>query len=303
MKGFFIALVVLLAGNQVLANRIDSLRTNSDVAAFLQWVNNDFSNEKYNKIEVRDNAVLMRDLACDGMAEKWQIKSWEKADLNGDGRTDLLAILYWYDYGVYAVMDKGNDQFNFLTLSYNVSEKCELAKPIKVNDQPLLLFYQKKAVFHKPGKGVKRMDVIDTLVYRHGDFIEVNNQPSGYLIDSIQFRTNHCFGSCPVFTISMDKNGNAVYNAQTYNPKHGNFSGAINQKELEEITDLINYLEIKKLDDNYAVSWTDDQTAWLRVRFADGSVKEIKDYGMRGTFGLRSLYKKFFELRTNQEWK
>lgn len=285
------------------SNRIDSLQTDSDVVAFLQWVNKDFSNEKYKKIEVRDNATLMRDLACGGMAGKWQIKSWEKTDLNGDGRTDLLAILYWYDYGVYAVMDLGDDKFSFLTLSYNVSEKCELAKPITINGQPLLLFYQKKAVYRKPGKGVKRADVVDTLLYRHGDFIELNNRPANYQIDSIQFITNHCFGSCPVFTIRIGKNGNAFYDARTYNPKQGSFSATIREQELEEITDLINYLEIKKLQDDYAVSWTDDQTVWLRVRFADGSVKEIKDYGMRGTFGLRLLYKKFFDLRTNQDWK
>jgi hypothetical protein len=285
------------------ANRIDSLKTDQDLVDFLQWVNKDFRNTKLKPIELRNDNTLRTDLACDGMAEKWQIKSWEKTDLNGDGRTDLLAILYWYDYGVYAVMDKGDDKFEFLTLSYNNSEKCEFAKPVVVNNQPLLLFYQKKAVSHTPGKGVKRTDQVDTLVYRNGDFIELNRNPANYGIDSIQFRTTYCMGSCPVFTISAARDGNAMYNAQTYNPKQGNFSGLIQAKNMEEIIDLINFIDIKAKENNYNVSWTDDQTAFIRVRFTDGTVKEIKDYGMKGNFGLRLLYKKFFDLRTNQNWQ
>jgi hypothetical protein len=72
---------------------------------------------------------------------------------------------------------------------------------------------------------------------------------------------------------------------------------------LTEILGLINYIDPVKLKDEYKVSWTDDQTAWLRVRFSDGTVKEIKDYGLKGSFGLRLLYNKFFELRSSQVWK
>jgi len=110
-------------------------------------------------------------------------------------------------------------------------------------------------------------------------------------------------GSCPVFNIAFDKNGNAVYTAETYNPKQGKFSATLKKNNLDEITTLINYLAVTKLLDDYRVSWKDDQTCWLRIKFTDGTVKEIKDYGMRGTFGLRLLYNKFFELRNNQEWK
>ena len=77
----------------------------------------------------------------------------------------------------------------------------------------------------------------------------------------------------------------------------------LKQRELTEIIDLISYLDVASLNNNYSVSWTDDQTVFLRVKFADGTVKTITDYGLRGTFGLRHLYNKFFALRTNQDWK
>jgi hypothetical protein len=62
-------------------------------------------------------------------------------------------------------------------------------------------------------------------------------------------------------------------------------------------------MNLKSLQDNYRVPWTDDQTSWLKIKFNDGSVKEIQDYGLRGSFGLRLLYNIFFDLRSSENWK
>ncbi|HYM93729.1 MAG TPA: VCBS repeat-containing protein [Chitinophagaceae bacterium] len=139
----FLFVLSLLTKN-IFANRIDSLKTDNDVSEFLKSINEDFRSEKYNKIELRSTETLRQDLNCDGVADRLQVNNWEKADFNGDGRTDLLILLYWYDYGVYVVMDNGDGTYKLLTLSYNIFEKCELAKPVKKDDQQLLLFYEKK---------------------------------------------------------------------------------------------------------------------------------------------------------------
>jgi len=289
MGRFVFAMIMLLISNQLLANRIDSLKTDADVLEFLKSTNADFRSEKFNKIELRSTETIRQDLNCDGIADKWQVKNWEKVDFNKDGLTDLAVMLYWYDYGVYVVMDNGNNNFKLHTLSYNIFEKCELAKPLMGNGEQFLLFSEKKK--------------IDTLVYKYIGFVELNKHPSSYNIDSVEFRTGYCYGSCPVFTIKFDKDGRAEYDAGTYNPKQGNFFTTLKKDKLETILGLINYLSIRNLNDNYDVGWTDDQTAWLRIRFADGTVKEIRDYGLKGTFGLRLIYSIFFDLRGNQDWK
>ena len=271
------------------ANRIDSLNTDEEVLAFLKSVNPDFNNPKFNSIELRDNNTLRKDLACGGVADSWQLNNWTKADLDGNGTTDLLVMLYWYDYGVYAVLDKNDGKFELHALSKNISDKCEMAKVISLNDKAHLLYYLNKKT--------------DTLVFRHGGFVEAGRISTADEIDSVQFRTGYCFGSCPVFMIRFDKNGNAVYEAKTYNPKQGNFTGTLSNQNLVEIIDLINYAGLRNLNDNYSVSWSDDQTSWLRVKYKDGTVKEIKDYGMQGNFALRLIYSKFLALRTNQAWK
>src|SRR6187401_1251432 len=119
-RSVIISCIMLVMTNQLFANKVDSLQTDKDVAGFLKWVNADFKNPKYDSIELRSTETLRKDLSCDGMAEQWQIKNWEKTAFNGDGLTDLLVPLFWYDYGVYALVDKGNNEFGMITLSYNV---------------------------------------------------------------------------------------------------------------------------------------------------------------------------------------
>lgn len=289
MSRFVFAILFVLLTPTIFANRIDNLKTDNDVLEFLKSINPDFRSVRYNQIELRSTETLHRDLNCDSLADKWQVKNWEKADFNEDGLTDLSVILYWYNYGLYVIMDTGNDDFKLIQLSYNIHEKCKLIKPIISKGQQLLLFTEKR--------------VIDTLIYRYYGFIELNRRPLNNDIDSIEFRTGVCYNNCPVFSIKIDKNRNAVYEAGMYNPKQGKFSSALEYDKSEAIFDLIKYMDVKKLNDTYSVSWPDDQTCWLTVKFSDGTIKVIRDYGLKGTFGLRMLYSIFLELRITQEWK
>lgn len=289
MTRLLFSLLFVLQSATLFANRIDNLKTDNDVLEFLKSVNPDFRSDRYDKIELRSTETIRNDLNCDGLADQWQVKNWEKADFNEDGLTDLSVILYWYNYGVYVIMDNGNDDFKLIPLSYNIHEKCKLAKPIIVKGHPLLLFSEKKQ--------------IDTLAYKYYGFVELNRHPADYDIDSIEFRTGSCYGNCPVFSIKIGKDRNAVYEAGMYNPRQGRFSSALEFDKSEAIFDLIKYIDVKKLNDTYNVSWTDDQTCWLTVKFSDGTVKLIRDYGLKGTFGLRMLYSIFLDIRVTQEWK
>src|SRR5260221_4648869 len=105
MGRFVFAMIMLLISNQLLANRIDSLKTDADVVAFLKSTNADFRSEKFNKIELRSSETIRQDLNCDGIADKLQVKNWEKVDFNKDGLTGLAGMLYSSDYGGYAVID------------------------------------------------------------------------------------------------------------------------------------------------------------------------------------------------------
>ena len=131
------------------------MRSDEDVVVFLKSVNENFNSPKYDKFELRSTETFGREQSCDGVADKWEVKNWEKADFNEDGRTDLLVILYWYNYGVYAVIDKGDGHFSFLSLSFNIYDPCKLAKPLKAGGRQLLLYYGEKNALDKTAQNSK----------------------------------------------------------------------------------------------------------------------------------------------------
>ena len=82
-----------------------------------------------------------------------------------------------------------------------------------------------------------------------------------------------------------------------------------------------NLLEEKTKEVCAKLNITEDEAGWLvftgqaasstynfdnehiYILFKDGSVKKIKDYGLRGTYGLTALYNKLIKIGTETEWK
>jgi len=225
-----------------------------------------------------------------------------------DGRTDMVVTTFWYDFDIWVIMDNGDNTFRLIKVNREAFSRCAIAKPILLNQSliPVLLVYRSRQEYDTDAKNLFRMkevEHIDTLVYQSGDLIELNRNPGHTGIDSIMFRTSGCLGACPIFRMLIYKNRKAGYAAYAYNPTKGVFTAVLTKKYFDEIDQLISYLDIKKLKNDYQVTWTDDQTCWLKVNFSDGSVKEIQDYGMLGTYGLNRLYKMITELRTTEDWK
>ena len=119
--------------------------------------------------------------------------------------------------------------------------------------------------------------------------------------------------------INKDKTG--LFNAVKYNSEteifpfeipgkrgsskeiKGVFRTVVTDNSYSNIIDLLNYIDFPNLKNNYAVSWTDDQRCTLTITYNNGQKKEIRDYGLIGTYGLDRVYQLFFDLRFNQKWK
>ena len=198
---------------------------------------------------------------------------------------------------------------------------CYSIKPILVNNHPCLRYRYYKTeetvealpgVDTSGGSPVPRIKVnyfevgrTDTLIHKFGGFIELTrinkNTPA---IESIYFSTTPCFGTCPVFNLNIFKDRTAYYlRDDSFEESAGNFRTTINQTQWNEITELIKYINISELKDNYFFSATDMQSSKLMIYFSDGSKKGITDYGLQGTLGLVRLYNLLFALRFNQQWR
>lgn len=130
-----------------------------------------------------------------------------------------------------------------------------------------------------------------------------------------------CYGTCPVFTLKLNKSGSSEFIAENYiffkhddpdfekksqkafEKGEGTFKTGIKKADFQNLENLLNYINFPEFRENYAVNWTDSQTATLVITYDDGKIKKVKDYGLSGTYGLKRLYTLLFDMRFNQDWK
>jgi hypothetical protein len=300
-KGLLI--IFIFTSTLVFANQIDSLNSSKDVEEFAKKVYPKFTKFKWSEFKIISTEKVKEKISCKVEYDLLEMKNWEKIDITNDGLTDLILTAYWgttlYSY---AIVDKGNNGFKIYMLSKNVFDNCELFKPIKKNG----LNYLKKYIKKQEEIGLmeyEKLIIKDTLVFKFQEFIELNKNPTNYKIKEIEFQTSGCYGTCPIFNLKINHKGNAKFNGQAYIKHKGKSERKIPIKLFSQIQELLEFIEVKKLKDNYSVTWTDDQTSTLTIRFNDNSVKKIRDYGMIGTFGLMAAYSKLIEIGKETEWK
>ncbi|MES2427135.1 MAG: hypothetical protein V4560_09180 [Bacteroidota bacterium] len=331
MKKLLLIFYLLLTTVSTFANKVDELKTDSDVVKFLKPLQESFNYIGAPSLKIYSTEDIVKKSNCDSLVSTWHIKNWQKVDLNNDHRTDLLAIVNWYYiFCNYIAIDKGDNTFQLIQLGQSATDGCQLINAINYNNQELIELHgsypKSSRDFLKKNKWLPNTD---TLVYKYGNFVEFNKEPSNYKIDSITFSSlwgwfGH--GNTPRKNpdyvdrvIEIDRSGNAVLTnnkdfvyyilAKGEKKPHdpgtvsGTFKTKLKNTDLEAIYHLINYLSIKKLNDVYAVRWSDATSSYIRIKFTDGSVKYIADYGGSGTFGLRDLFSKFYALIKNQDWK
>ncbi len=278
-------LLLLIAGHSVFANEIDGLSTIKQVEDFLHAkVNPNWGNKSFFDTSYTDTAAFGKN-------------KFFKIDLDKNGLTDII-INGTY---LFAITDNGNDSYgiHFIDKGAFLDERYTLANIISTSNNTLLVV--------TPYKGSRytgnRNRTFDTLIYKFDGLTEYNPLPDNYSIREIKLTTTACYGTCPVFELTIESGRTAIYNAVEYNEENGKFRGTIDAIVFNTLINTINYIKLKKLKNEYAVDWTDDQTAILEIKYNNGQVKKIKDYGLIGTFGLRNVYDQIFALRKTQEWE
>ncbi|KIA88353.1 hypothetical protein OA86_11570 [Kaistella jeonii] len=131
----------------------------------------------------------------------------------------------------------------------------------------------------------------------------------------IQYEAGACFGFCPIFKMTINPNRTAVIEAEHFTfsegnskadfskAKEGTFKTTIKEEDFSKIIFLLENADLKSLKDQYKNRNVSDlPTSYLRINFADGTSKNIEDYGKNGTPKLAEIYKFMENLRSNQTW-
>jgi hypothetical protein len=288
------------------ANEIDGLQTREQVKTFLiRKVDRKF--KEYHLFE-RFARRTVPALTAD----------FYKVDLDGDGRTDLIindqnliivmatatgyrsSCLYHHERDRYLVAIDSS-------LGGKPESNPENKPGSNLGGKPGLkrLVISQTKLLPDPAGGIQYRDTTERvmLVYHGGGWMEYNASPTrDFTFKEITVRTSQCFGTCPVFEMTVRSNRTAYYKAILFNKeREGDFSGVIPPGELEEMAETLRYIPLEKLDSSYRVEWTDDQTITLEINYKD-RIQRIEDYGKIGTFGLAHLYAFFFHWMDTVQW-
>ncbi|WP_378104262.1 DUF6438 domain-containing protein [Chryseobacterium sp. sg2396] len=322
-------------------SKIDSLRTDSEVESFVR--NGKFNiSDRYSRFILKTiqsftggftgiNNRLKKAADSLGITE-----SFYKGDFDHNGLTDLIFI--GDDQSCQSTSSDAKETYSCyssinLLLDFGKHYKLTSVKPTRFDFAvPVVLNIDGKDYLkviteaNEEGPYSDHYETAHKLVskildYQFDGLVEYNPDPSHHSIQKIEFRTDMCYGTCPVFTLELYKSGLSKFIAENYNffkrddpdfekkshkafkKGEGNFETKMKEADFQNLENLLNYINFSELENNYAVNWTDSQTATLIITYNDGKIKKIEDYGLSGTYGLKILYQILFDLRFNQNWK
>ena len=280
-------IILLLFTNISFGQAIEQLKSDGDALAFLKKNFPELDSFQY---------------ATNSASKSSESKKWDVADLDRNGKADLLisGTIDGVRNIAYVVLADGDNHYRL----EDVSPRGYYLVPVAIikkigNDNAILLL-----------QSVSGREWLDTLTFKYGVFLRYH--PPGITktkkISLLHYRST-CPGDCPVYKLIIDSSnvtleamGPGGMNMKPGDTLRGTYHSRLTREKFDELTELINYIDISSLNSNYSVSRTDVPTGIIEVVFSDGTFKRIDDYGKVGTPGLIVLHKFLDNLRATGSW-
>ena len=93
----------------------------------------------------------------------------------------------------------------------------------------------------------------------------------------IELKRTPCYGSCPVYTLKIDKNGKGLFDGVENAERIGSFSFSLSQDELTELENAFLQVDFYQLKNIYDGLVSDLPTTYITYN-KDGNRKKIMDY-------------------------
>jgi len=93
----------------------------------------------------------------------------------------------------------------------------------------------------------------------------------------ISLRRTRCFGTCPVYTLTISGDGSVVYNGDAYVRYCGELHGRVSREVVQQLVQMFKRADFLTALDRYAMRVTDLSTCTTSIEF-DGKSKSVTDY-------------------------
>jgi hypothetical protein len=122
--------------------------------------------------------------------------------------------------------------------------------------------------------------------------------------ERIELERTACFGCCPIYTVSLFRDGKAKYHGEAFVKNEGDFKGSIHISVFGRLCYLLERLHFSELEPEYNAPWTCSPTVYLRVwRAGEAEPTVVKDYGEYGPIDLWGLQQAVDAVANRIEWK
>ncbi len=99
------------------------------------------------------------------------------------------------------------------------------------------------------------------------------------MFEYIKLQRTMCYGTCPVYNVTVDNEGNVNYHGEMFVYKSGEHHWKISKKKVEQLNDLIEDFGFKSFIYESGEEFITDQPFCITtVKYSDGQTKEIHHY-------------------------
>jgi hypothetical protein len=123
-------------------------------------------------------------------------------------------------------------------------------------------------------------------------------------LERIELERTACFGFCPIYTVTLFRNGDARYHGEGFVKNIGDFTGSVHISAFGRLSYLLERLNFAEFEPEYSAPWTCSPTVYLRVwRAGEAEPIVVKDYGSYGPIELWALEQAVDAVASRIEWK
>jgi len=99
------------------------------------------------------------------------------------------------------------------------------------------------------------------------------------MFEYIKLQRTMCYGTCPVYSVTVDNEGNINYYGEMFVYKSGEHHWKISKKKVEQLNNLIEDFGFKSFIYEAGEEFITDQPSCITtVKYSDGETKEIDHY-------------------------